>query len=60
MLMKRMTIFLLALLTLASCAKQEQQPLKHPKFAYDATIFELNTRQLTPEGTFRAAEDELP
>ena len=57
--MKRISILLLAVLTLASCAKQEQ-PTKHPKFAYDATIFELNTRQLTPEGTFRAAEAELP
>ena len=58
--MKRITILLLAVLTLASCAKQESQPTKHPKFAYDATIFELNTRQLTPEGTFAAAEAELP
>ena len=58
--MKRISIFLLALLAFASCAKQESQPLKHPKFAYNATIFELNTRQLTPEGTFAAAEAELP
>ncbi len=59
--MKRFTILLLAVLALMSCAKQqESQPLKHPKFAYDATIYELNTRQLTPEGTFAAAEAELP
>lgn len=32
----------------------------HPAFAYDATIYELNTRQFTPEGTFAAAEAYLP
>ena len=52
---------MLAMLTLVSCAKQDQgEQGKHPTFAYDATIYELNTRQLTPEGTFAAAEAELP
>jgi glycosidase len=32
----------------------------HPKWAYNSTIYELNTRQLTPEGTFAAAEKVLP
>ena len=55
----RKTIFLaLAVLALVSCA--EQTPLRHPKWAYDATIYELNTRQATPEGTFQAAEALLP
>ena len=55
----RKTIFLaLAILALVSCA--EQTPLRHPKWAYDATIYELNTRQATPEGTFQAAEALLP
>ena len=58
--MKKLCTLLLAALTIMSCAKQEPQQTKHPKFAYDATIYELNTRQLTPEGTFRAAEAELP
>ena len=58
--MKRISILLLAVLTFVSCAKQESQQLQHPKFAYDATIYELNTRQFTPEGTFAAAEAELP
>jgi len=59
--MKKITLLLLAVLTLASCAKQDQaRQTKHPAFAYDATIYELNTRQLTPEGTFAAAEAELP
>ncbi len=32
----------------------------HPEWALGQTIYELNTRQLTPEGTFAAAEKELP
>ena len=56
--MKKLFILALGLLTLASCAKQE--PATHTRWAYDATIYELNTRQLTPEGTFAAAEKVLP
>ena len=62
--MKRFALLLLAALTLASCGsnpfKKKAESSKHPAFAYDATIYELNTRQLTPEGTFAAAEAELP
>ena len=62
--MKRFALLLLAALTLASCGsnpfKKKAESSKHPAFAYDSTIYELNTRQLTPEGTFAAAEAELP
>ena len=58
--MKKLSLFILAALAFTACTKQEAQQTKHPKFAYDATIYELNTRQLTPEGTFAAAEAELP
>ncbi|MDH3646760.1 MAG: alpha-amylase family glycosyl hydrolase [Gammaproteobacteria bacterium] len=34
--------------------------VKHPQWARNATIYQINTRQFTPEGTFRAAEAELP
>lgn len=34
--------------------------LEHPAWSKDATIYELNTRQVTEEGTFRAAERHLP
>ena len=54
--MKKVILALAAVL-LVSCAQPE---LRHPKFAYDATIYELNTRQLTEEGTFAAAEALLP
>ena len=56
--MKKQLLTLLAALTLVGCA--EQAELRHPKWAYDATIYELNTRQATPEGTFAAAEALLP
>ena len=54
----RKTLFIaLAALAFISCAKQEQ---RHPEWSYDATIYELNTRQATEEGTFAAAEGLLP
>jgi 1,4-alpha-glucan branching enzyme len=34
--------------------------VKHPDWSRNATIYELNTRQFTAEGTFRAAEKQLP
>jgi len=33
---------------------------RHPEWARSATLYQVNTRQLTPAGTFRAAMDELP
>ena len=56
--MKKTLLIAMAALLLAGCA--EQTELRHPKWAYDATIYELNTRQVTPEGTFQAAEEILP
>ncbi len=34
--------------------------IKHPEWSKNATIYQINTRQFTPEGTFRAAEKQLP
>ncbi|MEO1661915.1 MAG: alpha-amylase family glycosyl hydrolase [Pseudomonadota bacterium] len=34
--------------------------VQHPDWARDAVIYQINTRQFTPEGTFRAAEAQLP
>jgi len=34
--------------------------LTHPDWTRSATLYELNTRQFTPEGTFRAAMAQLP
>ena len=56
--MKKSFFLFVAALTMLSCA--DQTNLRHPKWAYDATIYELNTRQAAPEGTFAAAEALLP
>jgi glycosidase len=34
--------------------------ISHPEWSRDATIYQINTRQFTPEGTFSAAEKHLP
>jgi glycosidase len=34
--------------------------LAHPEWSKNATIYQINTRQFTEEGTFRAAEQHLP
>ena len=34
--------------------------VEHPEWSKNATIYQLNTRQFTPEGTFKAAAKELP
>ncbi len=34
--------------------------LRNPDWAKHAVLYQINTRQFTPEGTFRAAERELP
>lgn len=34
--------------------------LKHPDWSKSATIYEVNVRQFTPEGTFKAFESHLP
>ena len=56
--MKKIILLAFAVLTLASCS--QEVTTTHPKWAYNSTIYELNTRQLTPEGTFAAAEKVLP
>lgn len=61
--MKKTLCLAAALLSLIGCStktKNAEETLKHPDWAYNATIYELNTRQFTPEGTFAAAEAELP
>src|SRR5512135_1202437 len=34
--------------------------IKHTEWCKNAAIYQINTRQFTPEGTFRAAEKHLP
>ena len=58
--MKHILIAALALVAMVSCAPKQPCDARHTSWAYDATIYELNTRQATPEGTFAAAETLLP
>ena len=55
-------IVLVGVALLAFCRAKHPAAVetRHPAFAYYGTIYELNTRQFTPEGTFRAAEAHLP
>lgn len=59
--MKKILLVTLAAVLFIGCQKA-QMPTKteHTTWAYDATIYELNVRQATVEGTFAAAEQLLP
>jgi glycosidase len=59
---------ILLALVLAAGAAQAADPyqpkpyvqFQHPEWSRNASIYQINTRQFTPEGTFRAAQRELP
>ena len=38
----------------------DTNPVSHPAWSYPAVLYEMNIRQLTPEGTLAAAERHLP
>lgn len=64
----RISMLLLCLFFLQACREAETksyQPedyvkIEHPEWAVDASIYQLNTRQFTEEGTFKAAQKQLP
>lgn len=39
---------------------QDKVPIQHPEWSRDVVLYQINTRQFTREGTFRAAQRELP
>lgn len=62
-------IFLLSLLSvlLLSCGNKAKKEVQltdtksiHPEWVYNGVIYEVNTRQYTPEGTFNAFAEHLP
>ena len=71
---KFITLTLISLLFVACTNNQPQQvesseqgsttsvsqELKHVEWSINATIYEANIRQMTPEGTFKALEAKLP
>jgi glycosidase len=61
------TLFIAFALALSACspasdpyAPRPYVELQHPDWARDAVIYQINTRQFTPEGTFNAARTQLP
>ena len=57
--MKRSLILIsFILLALAACKKTEVND--HVDWSYNSVVYEMNVRQLTPEGTFDAAAAQLP
>ena len=64
---KSFVLYLLIPLLLFSCKQgnkpavvTDQKTSVHPEWVYNATIYEVNTRQYTPEGTFNAFAQHLP
>jgi len=58
--MKKLFLLVLGAIALTACGKKECcQEHRHTCWAYDATIYEMNVRQLSSEGTFAAAEQRL-
>lgn len=56
--MKKLFLLLVASTILFACGKPTLTV--HPEWVYNATIYEVNTRQFTPEGTFNAFAAHLP
>ena len=46
--------------TSANHTAQPYVQFDHPDWADDAVIYQINTRQFSPEGTFKAAQEQLP
>jgi len=55
------TLIIISFMTILAggCTSREQQEI-HPQWIRNAVIYEVNTRQITPEGTFNAFAGMLP
>ena len=66
MLYKNILFYLIASTIFFSCGTKTAKHVEatsvgvHPEWVYDAIIYEVNTRQYTPEGTFKAFAEHLP
>ena len=65
--MTKILLLFLGPALLAACHNQERSREAgshagsgHPEWVYNAVIYEVNTRQYTPEGTFNAFAEHLP
>jgi len=63
-----LTVLLVLILIFSGCSlfkkKEEAKPfvseVVHPEWSKNSVIYEVNVRQYTPEGTFKAFEEHLP
>ena len=55
-------VLLLVLIVVSCQPKQPKEPItaRYPDWVKNAVIYEVNVRQYTPEGTFKAFESHLP
>ncbi len=53
-------LFLFSTFQLSDLLQAQESAFKHPEWSRNATIYEVNLRQYTPEGTFKAFEKHLP
>jgi glycosidase len=63
--MRKILTLLAATSLLANCSKTDWTPqpyatLQNAEWTRDAVLYQINTRQFTPEGTFAAAQKQLP
>ena len=56
--MKKVILLIVAALLLAACATAPKK-FQHAEWTKGSTVYELNVRQFTPEGTFEAAQGYL-
>lgn len=57
---KRLLLFVYCLLGISCGGHRVTDHTPHPEWTRRAVLYELNTRQFTPEGTFAAAQAHLP
>jgi glycosidase len=55
-----LVILSMFIFSLFSCKPKTIPDSRHPEWSNNATIYEVNIRQFTPEGTFKAFEEHLP
>ena len=55
--MKKTILFLAFVLAVISCRPEASS--NHPEWTAGTTVYEMNVRQITPEGTFAAAAGQL-
>lgn len=58
--MRRYPILIALTLIAVACSAPAEPQGSHVDWSYGATLYEMNVRQITPEGTFKAAAEQLP